>query len=487
VSAGKLDVYAVAGAWEENTITAANAPPLGNLVTTTVEIGLDQEGRFLAIDITSLVQQWLGDDGQGANGLPNNGAAILAHPIDSGNPGVAELAFDSKENLQTSHEAQLNIQLRRSGLQQVATDASLSGDGTSAAPLGVAPGGIGAVHLADNAVTGVKIADGAVTSSELADAAVAGSKIADGAVTSAKIASPLSLTSADPAFTLSVENTGAGAAILAVGAIDTTTQYNIDSWRVLSVAGTDNIFAGKGTGLSNTTGFSNSFFGNLAGRSNTTGSGNSLFGESAGLSNTTGSGNSFFGYQTGLSNTTGVNNSFFGESAGLNNTTGSNNSFFGRIAGVNNTTGSLNSFFGLAAGQFNTSGSSNSFFGIGAGNKNTTGANNTFIGQQSGPSNTIENKNTFIGAFANGAPGITNATAIGADAQVTQSNSLALGSVNVSVGVGTPAPKAKLRVLGKVYVEANDQGVILKAPNGACFELTVTNAGALTTVAITCP
>lgn len=70
---------------------------------------------------------------------------------------------------------------------------------------------------------------------------------------------------------------------------------------------------------------------------------------------------------------------------------------------------------------------------------------------------------------------------------MTQSNSLALGSVNVSVGIGTSAPKAKLHVLGKVYVEANGQGVILKAPNGACFELRVTNAGALTTVAITCP
>jgi hypothetical protein len=382
VSAGKLDVYAVAGAWDEGTITSANAPPLGSLMTTTAEIGLDQEGKFIAIDITSLVQQWLGDDGQGTNGLPNNGAAILAHPIDPGNPGVADLAFDSKENIQTSHDAQLNIQLRRSGLQQVATDASLTGDGTSAAPLGVAAGGINGVHLADNAVTGAKIADGAVTS--------------------AKIAAPLSLTSADPAFTLSVENTGAGAALRAVGAIDTTTQYNIGGQRVLSVAGIDNTFAGVGRGQSNTT--------------------------------------------------------------------GNSNSFFGTAAGINNTTGN-----------------SNAFFGGGAGRLNTTGANNTLIGPQSGVSNTIESENAFIGAFANGAPGITNASAIGANAQVTQSNSLALGRSYVSVGIGTTAPKAKLHVVGKVYVEARGQGVILMSPGGKCFELTVTDSGALTTAPVTCP
>jgi hypothetical protein len=38
-----------------------------------------------------------------------------------------------------------------------------------------------------------------------------------------------------------------------------------------------------------------------------------------------------------------------------------------------------------------------------------------------------------------------------------------------------------------MYEEANVQGVILKSPSAACFELTVTDAGALTTMAVTCP
>jgi hypothetical protein len=46
----------------------------------------------------------------------------------------------------------------------------------------------------------------------------------------------------------------------------------------------------------------------------------------------------------------------------------------------------------------------------------------------------------------------------------------------------------KLHVAGgKIYVETNGQGVILKSPGGACFELTVTNAGAIATTAVACP
>lgn len=46
---------------------------------------------------------------------------------------------------------------------------------------------------------------------------------------------------------------------------------------------------------------------------------------------------------------------------------------------------------------------------------------------------------------------------------------------------------ALLAAVVLIYVEANGQGVILKSPAGACFELTVTDAGALTTAVVTCP
>ena len=58
------------------------------------------------------------------------------------------------------------------------------------------------------------------------------------------------------------------------------TQFNIGGNRVLSIAGTDNIFAGTGTGNANTTGNANAFFGTKAGFVNN-GFANSFFGAGA--------------------------------------------------------------------------------------------------------------------------------------------------------------------------------------------------------------
>ncbi len=256
----------------------------------------------------------------------------------------------------------------------------------------------------------------------------------------------------------------------------------------LSTEGASNNFFGTGAGIANTTGLGNSFFGGAAGHSNTEGSVNSFFGTFAGTSNTTGSNNSFFGEAAGKSNTTGLYNSFFGDNAGYNNTTGSDNSFFGdgagfyntegiynsffgSFAGISNTTGSRNSFLGDEAGRFNSTGSDNSFFGVNAGQNNTEGEFNCSFGKSAGLSNTTEDNNTFIGATSNGVAGITNATALGFKTQVSQSNSLVLGSVNglngassdVKVGIGTDAPQAALHVrradgTARVLVEEANAG-----------------------------
>jgi hypothetical protein len=91
-----------------------------------------------------------------------------------------------------------------------------------------------------------------------------------------------------------------------------------------------------------------------------------------------------------------------------------------------------------------------------------TGNNNAFFGRSAGISNIIDNDNTAIGAYSDSAPGITNATALGYQAKVTQSNSLVLGSINgvngatasTNVGIGTTAPKARLDVIGPIYSSA---------------------------------
>ena len=109
-TAGKLDIYPIAGDWEEKTISANNAPPVLSLALTTQQIGKDTQGNYLLIDITDLVKQWLGD-GTGQNAIPNYGFAVAPHPVDASTPQLADINLDSKENSQTSHEASLNVLL----------------------------------------------------------------------------------------------------------------------------------------------------------------------------------------------------------------------------------------------------------------------------------------------------------------------------------------------------------------------------------------
>ncbi|MEK6303499.1 MAG: tail fiber domain-containing protein [Acidobacteriota bacterium] len=253
------------------------------------------------------------------------------------------------------------------------------------------------------------------------------------------------------------------------GVLNVANQYNLGGSRILSIAGTDNLFVGESTGAANTTGNSNvfvgrsaglsntigasnsffgtaagssttsgghnSFFGRSAGQSNVTGADNSFFGSSAGVSNTSGDDNAFFGRAAGVSNTTGNSNSFFGRSAGATNSTGVNNSFFGRSAGSATTSGGSNAFFGWSTGDSNTTGANNAFFGAAAGGANTNGTNNTFIGTNAGLSNTTGGSNTYIGVNAGGNPGITNATAIGANATAFQSNGIYIGTATEIVVV----------------------------------------------------
>jgi microcompartment protein CcmK/EutM len=155
------------------------------------------------------------------------------------------------------------------------------------------------------------------------------------------------------------------------------------------------------------------------------------------------------------------------------------NSFVGAWAGFTNTTGSGDAFFGESAGHQNTTGFYNTFFGYLAGFTNTTGARNTFVGESAGYSNTIENANSFFGARSNGAAGITNATALGYQAQVSQSNSLVLGSIagvnsateSVNVGIGTDRPARQLHLSGPNAVFRMD-----RPTDTAAFLLVRTNA-----------
>lgn len=236
-----------------------------------------------------------------------------------------------------------------------------------------------------------------------------------------------------------------------------------------NTAGNGNTFLGMQAGFLNTTGNSNTFTGAYAGSDNTTGGGNTFIGYSAGYSNTTGGFNLFSGYQAGRQNTAGAFNTFAGHRSGYANTTSSQNTFYGAYTGPASNGGG-NTFVGYESGITATTGSGNSFFGIDAGANNTTGTNTTALGGWAGYRNVGGQFGTFVGNFAGpdpNSPNLYNSSAIGANAIVSQSNSLVLGGIGqwaVNVGIGTPTPSQTLEVVGNAKITGSGNGLIF--PDG---------------------
>jgi hypothetical protein len=128
-------------------------------------------------------------------------------------------------------------------------------------------------------------------------------------------------------------------------------------------------------------------------------------------------------------NTTGQGNTATGTGALNVNTTGVENSASGAFALQANTTGLYNTAMGYETLFSNTEGSYNTASGLYALGSNTTGFYNTALGFNAGPDQNSTN--------------LTNATAIGANAVVSESNALVLGGTGqnaVKVGIGTATP-----------------------------------------------
>ena len=295
----------------------------------------------------------------------------------------------------------------------------------------------------------------------------------------------------------------AGGAFTATGAQNTAVGYQSLYW--LST-GSNNSAFGYGSMFATTTGYGNSAFGSASLTSNTTGYLNSAFGRETLLNNTTGYGNSAFGYealysnngnlnsafgiQALVSNTTGVSNNAFGANALWSNTTGLGNTAIGNSAltaattangniAVGDTalgattTGNNNAALGFHALWKNTTASGNDAFGYYALSSNTTGQYNTGVGDTALGSTTTGNYNTALGRHAglynttgsnniylgfNAGPDVshaalTNTIAIGANALVSQNNTMILGGAGanaVNVGIGTSTPGQALSVVGTI-------------------------------------
>jgi hypothetical protein len=223
-----------------------------------------------------------------------------------------------------------------------------------------------------------------------------------------------------------------------------------------------NSFWGYQTGLSNSSGYQNAVIGDQAFISNTTGAINVAVGYRALYSNTAGTGNTASGYNSLFNNIDGNYNTATGSQSLNSNTSGSYNSAYGDQCLISNRTGTQNSAFGEGGLYVNTTGSYNVAVGNGALEFNNGDYNSAF-GVLSGFSNRTGTYNTYLGQAADGDDGLTNATAVGAHAYVTASNSLVLGNTAVNVGIGVSAPAYKLDVNGDV----NTNGTYYQ--NGSVF------------------
>lgn len=138
---------------------------------------------------------------------------------------------------------------------------------------------------------------------------------------------------------------------------------------------------------------------------------------------------------------------------------GTDNTYVGAEAGRMNANGSFNTFIGANAGVAAPFSQANTAIGRSAGSwLNGAGLGNTFVGTDAGIDLTTGSRNTGLGFMTRfGSGSLTDATAIGARAQVSQSHSIVLGAiagqngalVTASVGIGTQAPIERLHVVGR--------------------------------------
>ncbi|MGE0461164.1 MAG: tail fiber domain-containing protein [Vicinamibacterales bacterium] len=189
---------------------------------------------------------------------------------------------------------------------------------------------------------------------------------------------------------------------------------------------------------------------------------NVAIGSSAMAAVTFGLSNTAIGVQALSSDTTGSNNTALGAGALRTNITGNLNVAVGSDA-LALVTVSGNTAVGHNALDAATTGAANTAAGNGALGSVTTGGFNAALGHLAAQALTTGSRVTVLGAESDvGGGGVSNATAIGANARVDASNALVLGSINgvngasadTSVGIGTTSPGAALEI---VRAGAGDQ------------------------------
>lgn len=254
------------------------------------------------------------------------------------------------------------------------------------------------------------------------------------------------------------ENTGIGAETLKMNMTGENTA--VGAYASNKVTGTQNTSVGNWALRYNANGNSNTAMGHraLAGTLTesdpmTTPNGiqNTCVGSNALRGNNNGNDNTAVGYRALYNNFDAINNTAVGSRALEANTSGWRNTAVGFNSLMSNTTATRNTAIGSRSLELTTTGGENTALGRRAMMSNISGSNNTAVGYRTGDTITSESNNTLVGTRADIGAGITFGTAVGAQAKVTQSNSIVLGRPTTDrVGVRTTAPDAAFHVNGGV-------------------------------------
>lgn len=235
-------------------------------------------------------------------------------------------------------------------------------------------------------------------------------------------------------------------------------------------SGTNNVAMGYEALYTNTAS-GNTAFGFVAARNNFNGANLVAIGDSALYANTNGSNNIAIGSRSLRDNLNGTSNVAIGRNALENNIASSQNTAIGEsaMATMNTSSGVLSnnvaigyrSLFSVNPAAITNSGNQNTAVGTSTADDLTTGYYNTVMGYLAGNSmstgfqNTIightsagitdGSQNTLLGASVSCGGSLVNATALGYDANITQSNSVVLGNANVTKwGFGTNSTVANI-------------------------------------------
>ncbi len=255
-----------------------------------------------------------------------------------------------------------------------------------------------------------------------------------------------------------------------------------------------NTVVGENSGTALTTGYFNNILGYESCRVCTTAAGTSILGSRAAYSLTTGHDNAAIGDNALYSNTTGEFNQAVGYQSLYQMITGNGNAALGRQAGYGLLDGNYNTFIGYAATvTTTTSGLSNST-ALGA-NATVTKSNQMVLGASDVTETLLYGKTIVAGQIdANNPGGNIRMKGNGTSGNdgflgMTSGGVLYLSNWSITRGWVVKADGTISSIGGDVAASASSSyGFILRSPDNTCYRFTVANGGTLNAGAsVTCP